>query len=264
MKKIFDKDSVVVVTGASSGMGEEIALACARQGATVVLIGRNPQHLDYVARKIVASGGRPVFSVADVSKRSDLESVASRIATEHKKIDLLVNAAGVGLLGKIEDTPEQDARRIFDVNYFGILNSVQVFLPLLQKGKNATVVNIASVVGKVGWPGMGVYAASKAAVCSLTDALRIEFKKYGIRIVLVCPGYTKTNFLKNCIQINTHKDEKLLGGGMLPFDVAIAILKGVSRGKKEIIIGNVKEKIILTAYHYCRPVADFLLQKVAG
>ena len=175
------KDKVVVITGATSGIGRECAAQFAARGAKVVSLARHE------------SG--EYFSVcADISDEAAVNAAVARVTEQFGTIDILVNNAGFGISGAIENTSDEDARRIFDVNFFGTLNLIKAVVPVMRRGGGGSIVNISSVAGELAIPFQSFYSPTKAAVCSLSAALRNEVAPFNIRVSAVLPGDVNTGF----------------------------------------------------------------------
>src|SRR5579871_141802 len=169
-------EQVIVITGASSGIGLATALAAAEAGARVVLASRNGDALADVARRINSSGGRAVHVVADVANRADLERVAQTALSAFGRFDTWVNNAGVSIWGRLEEVHETDSRRLFDVNFWGVVHGSLVAVGYLKQ-RGGALVNLGSVASDSAIPIQGMYAASKHAVKGFTDALRMELEE---------------------------------------------------------------------------------------
>lgn len=182
------RDKVAVVTGASRGLGAALALGGARRGARVALLARDRTALESVAERIRTAGGAALVCPVDLTDWDAVDAAFERIATEWGRVDLLFNAAGAKRVGSIERLTRADAQALLDVNYLGALACCQAAIPIMRRVGGGHLFNISSVLGKRATPTRGAYAASKAALNALTDALRVELATSGIRVTLVCPG----------------------------------------------------------------------------
>jgi NADP-dependent 3-hydroxy acid dehydrogenase YdfG len=186
-------DKVVVITGASSGIGESTAKLLARHGAKVVLGARRKDRLDAAVKEISAAGGNAISVAADVTKRAEVEALVRTAIDGFGHVDVIVNNAGIMPLGPIEALKVEEWDRQIDVNIKGVLYGVAAVLPHMQKQKSGHIINLASVFGiKVFAPGGTVYCATKSAVRSLTEGLRIELHSQNIRCTMVSPGAVAT------------------------------------------------------------------------
>lgn len=191
------RDSVVVVTGASSGIGAATARAVAEQGAMTVLMARRQERLDELAEAISAAGGRAVAIGADVTDYRQTVAVMDQVVADHGSVDALVNAAGVGINGPVQQARIEDWRTMVEVNLMGVLNCVHAALPHLLKAAEgprgvADVVTIGSVAGRFVHSENAVYAATKHAVRGFTESLRKAMTTTHVRASIVAPGMVDT------------------------------------------------------------------------
>ena len=183
---------IVAVTGASSGIGEATALACAKAGAAVSLAARRADRIEALAERIGSDGGRAVAIETDVADEAQARAFVERTRDELGRLDVLVNNAGVMLLGPIEDAPTEEWRRMVDVNVMGLLYCTHAALPVMREQGGGHVVNVSSVAGRVARAGAGVYNLTKFGVGAFSEALRQESVPHGIRVTLVEPGAVTT------------------------------------------------------------------------
>ena len=184
--------TVWFITGASRGFGLEIAKEALSRGDSVVATARNPK----TVLDAIPDGGERLLAVGlDVSVPEQVQAAVDAAIERFGRIDVLVNNAGRGLVGAVEETSEAEARAIFDVNVFGLLAVTRAVLPHMRAARSGLVVNLSSVGGFVAWPGWGVYAATKFAVEALSEAMTHELAPLGIKSVAIEPGPFRTNFL---------------------------------------------------------------------
>ena len=189
MSNIAGKD--VVITGASSGIGESASKLLAQQGAKVVLGARRKDRIDAVAKEISASGGKAIGFATDVTKRAEVGALIQGAVDTFGRVDVLLNNAGVMPIAPIEALKVDEWDPQIDVNIKGLLYGVAAALPHMQKQKSGHIINIASVFGiKMFAPGGVVYCATKAAVRALTEGLRMELHSQNIRCTMISPGAT--------------------------------------------------------------------------
>ncbi len=188
-------DQVVIVTGASSGIGEAAARRLARGGTRLVLAARRADRLEVLARELDPSGLRILAVAADVTRAADRERMVAATLDRFGRIDALVNNAGYGQRGPLERLPIEDLRRNFEVNVFALVALTQLVLPHLRAQGRGRVINIGSVAGRIARPLTSVYDATKHALEALTDGLRGELRPFGVEVVLIRPGYIATEFV---------------------------------------------------------------------
>jgi NAD(P)-dependent dehydrogenase (short-subunit alcohol dehydrogenase family) len=186
-----------LVTGASSGIGAAIAVALAREGATVILTARDRTKLELVRQRCEQAGGNAWTHVAEVSDETQMQALADAVHARHPALDILVNNAGVVMGGFTWEVEPADWRRLHEINVMGVVHGIRAFVPNMiarseQNGSGGHIVNMASVSGFVGARGMGTYSASKFAVVGLSESLRAELHRYHIGVSVVCPGYVNT------------------------------------------------------------------------
>jgi NADP-dependent 3-hydroxy acid dehydrogenase YdfG len=185
-------NQVVAVTGASSGIGEATALACAEAGAAVALAARRTDRIESLAARIVEGGGRAITVRTDVGEESQARAFVQRAHAELGRLDVLVNNAGVMLLGPIADAPTEEWRQMIHANVFGVLYCTHAALPLMAEQGSGHVVNVSSVAGRVARAGSGVYNLTKHGVGAFSEALRQECVPLGVRVTLIEPGAVAT------------------------------------------------------------------------
>jgi NADP-dependent 3-hydroxy acid dehydrogenase YdfG len=187
------RDKLVLVTGASSGIGEALALAFARAGARLILTARDTQRLEAVRAECFEIGAQARVVAAEVTDEAQVQALADDVHAREGVVDVLVNNAGVVMGGLCWEVEPADWRRLHDINVMGVVHGIRAFVPrMIERGKGGHIVNMASVSGFVGAPGMATYSASKFAVVGLSESLRNELYRHRIGVSVVCPGFVKT------------------------------------------------------------------------
>ena len=200
-------DKVVVITGASSGIGESTAKLLARHGAKVVLAARRKDRLDAAVQEIAAAGGTAISCAVDVTKRVEVEALIRAAVDSFGRVDVIVNNAGIMPIAPIEALKVEEWDRQIDVNIKGVLYGVAAVLPHMQKQQSGHIINLASVFGiKVFAPGGTVYCATKSAVRALTEGLRMELHSHNIRCTMVSPGAVATELPESSSEEATRKN----------------------------------------------------------
>jgi clavulanate-9-aldehyde reducatase len=183
---------VIAITGASSGIGEATALACARAGAAVALAARRGDRIQALAERIAQDGGRAIAVPTDVGEEEQANAFVARAHAELGRLDVLVNNAGVMLLGPIENAPTEEWRRMIQANLFGVLYCTHAALPVMREQGAGHIVNVSSVAGRFARAGSGVYNLTKFGVGAFSEALRQETVSIGLRVTLIEPGAVAT------------------------------------------------------------------------
>jgi hypothetical protein len=227
------KDAVVIVTGASAGIGRETALEFARQGARVVVAARREDRLRRLAAEIEGMGAQALVVQADVARTEDVERMVGAAIDRFGRVDVLVNNAGFGFSGTVEETTEADMRELMDVNYMGAFNAIRAVLPHMRAQRRGHIVNVASVVGRFAFPYHGAYSATKFALIGLTEALRGELDGSGVTATVVLPGTTRTEFF-DVQRTNDGHVSAPTGPTQAPDAVARAIVRSLSRPVPEV------------------------------
>jgi len=206
-------------------------------------------------------GGEAEPFIGD-STRSDTMAAAVDVCLERfGRIDVLLNNAGAGFFGSIEQTTEQDLDAMIAVNLKGVFHSVKAVLPVMRQQREGHIINVASTAGRRGSPYVGAYCASKFAVIGLTESLRVELLGSGIRVSLICPGATKTEFFA-VARRRTHQHQRLVGPVESPERVADRIVAVVRRPKVEVLAQPVRRKAFLALNLIVPYVVDRLLARL--
>ncbi|MCO7176663.1 SDR family NAD(P)-dependent oxidoreductase [Sporolactobacillus kofuensis] len=227
------KNRVVVITGASSGLGSELALLFAQKGAIVVLLARNEKRLTEIKQQINSEGGRAFSMTLDITKSEAVSDVFRKIEDQFGIIDICINCAGYGQFQRFTEMTDQSIEHMFKVNVLGLIACSKAALPLLLKGERKQLVNIASMAGKVTTPKSIVYGATKHAVIGFSDGLRMELENEGLRVLVVNPGPIRTPFL-NIADPSGHYVESAGRFLLEPHHVAERVFNAIERNKREL------------------------------
>ena len=190
-------EKVAVVTGTSSGIGFETSLALAREGYFTYATMRDTTKSNKI--KEIAQKENLKISILelDVDDEKSVKSAIAQILDQKQRIDVLVNNAGWGLWGCVEDVSVDEFKEQFETNFFSIIRLIQEVAPTMRKQSSGTIVNVSSVVGRIGFPASPAYISSKFALEGLSESLRFEFAPFGVDVIIIEPGVIKTNFMKN-------------------------------------------------------------------
>ena len=229
---------VIVITGASSGIGLATARLAAERGAKLVLIARSAETLKGLAAEIRGSGGEAIHVVADVAEREKIYAAAQEAIHCFDRIDTWINNAGVSIYGSLDEVSEADSRRLFDTNFWGVVNGSLAALPHLKE-RGGALINLGSEVSEAIVPLQGMYSASKHAVKGFTDALRVEIEELGkapVSITLIQPTAVNTPFPQHARNY-MGREPKLPPPLINPEQVAEAILKAATEGGRDVKVG---------------------------
>jgi len=249
----------VVLTGASSGIGFELARELARRGARLVLNARRRERLETLEREVQELGGHAVSVVGDVTDPEVRKALLDAAVSQYGGLDVLINNAGVGAIGPFQLASESRIRRIMEVNFFAPIELMRAAIPLLKAGHSPLIVNIASVLGHRAVPKKSEYSASKFALHGFSDALRAELAPWGIDVLIVSPSTTASEFFDNVLE---KKDELpwLRLGAMTPAAVARKAVRAMEQGRHEIIL-TPGGKLLVWADRLCPPLVNRLIAK---
>jgi NADP-dependent 3-hydroxy acid dehydrogenase YdfG len=227
---------VAAITGASSGIGAATAEALAAEGAAVALGARRADKLDELRERIESSGGRAVAIETDVTDEASARAFVEGAKEQLGSLDVLVNNAGVMLLGPIGGAPTDQWRTMVEVNVLGLMYCTHAALPIMSDGGGGHIVNISSVAGRQANAGSGVYNATKWGVGAFSEALRQEAQGAGVRVTIIEPGYVETELQGHnehpAVKEQIEKMQKQIGEVLQPEDIAEAIAFAVTRPQR--------------------------------
>jgi len=261
MGNIF-QNPVVIVTGASSGIGRALALRLADQGASLALAARSAERLAALAEECIQRGGKAVPVPTDVSEEEQCQELVERTVHEYGQLDMLINNAGIGVASTLEDLPDLHLfRQVMEVNFYGMVHCTYYALPHLKTSRGR-VVNVSSLGGKLAIPYNTSYIASKFAMHGFSDSLRMELAEAGVSVTVVCPYWVVTEFHERFM----NKDGKPKGPEgrviytekMMTADrCAQIILQAAMKRKREVLMG------LGTVGVWLKMVAPELVDKIA-
>jgi short-subunit dehydrogenase len=248
----FFRDKAVLITGASSGIGEELARQLGPAGAKLTLAARRKERLEELAQRITAAGkARPLVVQCDVTQDEDLQSAVSETVRQWGKLDVVIANAGFGVVGPLKKLSVEDYRRQFETNVFGVLRTIYAALPEIEKNKGSIVI-IGSVSGWTSSPGASPYTMSKFAVRALANSITPELRLSGVKVTLISPGFVASEIRRVDNQGELHEDgkEPIPAWLVVRTDKAVReILRAVAKGKQEAIItGHGKALVFLARF----------------
>ena len=188
------KNKVVLITGASSGIGKQTAIEFAKLGSNIILVARRKNKLEQVENELKQFNVNTLVCACDVSKKDQVEELSKSVLQKFNSIDILVNNAGFAIYGSVSDLSIDEIESQMETNYFGMIYCVKNFLPLMLKKKSGHIVNVASVAASFGLPGIASYCASKFAMLGFSEGLKHELNGTGVGITVVSPIMVKTDF----------------------------------------------------------------------
>ena len=247
-------EKVAIVTGSSSGIGYETSLALARDGFYTFATVRNSKKADKILQVAKKENLNIEIIELNVDDEKSISAAIEKIISKKQRIDVLVNNAGWGLFGSVEDVSMKDFRAQFETNFFGIISIIQKVAPIMRKQGSGAIVNVSSVAGRIGFPGSPAYISSKFALEGLSESLRYELGQFGVKIIIIEPGVIKTNFFSSMKIAEPKPDspykeitEKVIMGikmmaelGTPPSEVATTILHAIKEEnpRPRYIVGN--------------------------
>lgn len=257
------KDKVIWITGASSGIGEALALALAAQEARLILSARREEEL----KRVAALTGLPELDLMilpfDLNDTRQASGLAAQVMNKFGRIDILVNNGGYSQRSEAIDTPMEIDRQLMEVNFFSYVALAKAVLPYMKRQKSGQIVVISSIAGKFGFFLRSSYSAAKHALHGFFDSLRLETEKYGIRTLIVCPGKIKTNVSHHAVTATgaPHNEMDPSHEQALSAEAcAEQIIRGIRKGEEEIYIGG-KEILMVRIKRFFPKLFGRLIRK---
>jgi len=253
---------VVVVTGGSMGIGEEIARLFFSKGAKVVLAGREMGRLEEARQRIGGTEPNSLCVECDVRSRDQLESLMRTALGHFERVDVWVNNAGFGLVDSVEKMDMAECRGMFDTNLFGAIEGMQVAIPVMRRQGFGAIINISSVAGYIAVPYMAAYGATKHALNCFSRAARLELRGTGVKVINVCPGYVKTGFGEHVVR---GRDNRSIGSGVkrgiTPQRVAQAVWHAYVLGSRDLVVPWNNE-IAIAFYRALPSLVEWVMMKM--
>lgn len=259
------KNKVVIITGASSGIGRACAEKFGNEGAKLVITGRNETNLQETALWLINKGIEVLAVQSDVAIKEDCKRIIDETIAKYGKIDVLINNAGISMRAILNDTDLSVIEQVMQINFYGTLYCTKYALPHLLKAKGS-VVGISSIAGFVGLPGRTGYSASKFAMQGFLEALRTENLKTGLHVMITCPGFTASNIRNTALSANgsaqgesPREEDKM----MTAEEVAEYIYKGVVNKKRQVILTTEGKLAVFLSKFFPKFIAKMVFNKMA-
>lgn len=241
IKPNYFYNKTVWITGASSGIGEQLAYDLSALGARLILSSRRKEVLENVKANCTGYANRIEIVPLDLANQEELIMTTQKVLTEVGKIDILINNGGISQRASVTETELEVDRRIMEVNYFGTIVLTKTILPTMIRHQLGQILTITSVAGKLGAPKRSAYSASKFALHGFMDVLRAEVAQYDISVTTVCPGYVQTKISENALTgagVKFSKTDNDIANGMTTEYVSKRILRALRKRREEVYIGK--------------------------
>lgn len=249
-----------IVTGASGGLGREIALELGRHGAHVVLVARRIEKLQEVAASIAELGGKAEIVGGDVTSPTIRQAAIEAAQTAFGGLDILVNNAGVGAIGHFAEAHAERMRQVMEINFFAPVELTRLALPLLKAGHEPVIVNIGSILSHRATPRYSEYCASKFALRGWSETLRSELRQLGIKVLLVSPGPTRTEFWDHLLE-QKGKVPWTREYAMTSTRVARKVVQAIRSGRNWDLLPGVRAKLFVLANRLFPRIVDRVMRR---
>lgn len=230
------RNKVVLITGASSGIGAGTARRLAKEGAKVALAARRKQLLDSLAAEITAQGGTALALQIDITDSLAIQDMVNATVAKYGRLDVLINNAGLGFSADVKDIDPGKLRMQVAVNLVGVIECAQAALkPMLSQG-SGHIINVSSLAGLVAAPGSSVYSATKFGVIAFSDSLRREVHKHGVRVTTFCPGFVATDFSPRLKKISARAPDAAHLPGVMSVDYVASVIADIIRHPRRAVL----------------------------
>lgn len=248
---------VIIITGASSGIGRASAIALARERAKLVLVARRENMLNSLAEEVKRAGGTALVLALDLSEKDQVKKMIYSTRDQFGRIDVLINNAAFGFYGSVESTSADVVREIFDLNFESPLFACQLVVPIMRAQGAGHIINVSSVAGRRGLPLSGIYCATKFALNGISEALRVELQESAIDVSIINPAATQTEFADKVRHGDVTGKFKAMGHIQSAEEVAIAIVRCIKKPKAEVYPYRVSRLLV-----WANAVAPSFVDKV--
>jgi len=254
-------NKIILITGSSSGIGRACSIAFGKLGAKIALTGRNEKRLAKVKEELDILGIHSGVFKCDLLQDQNIPSLVKEVENYFgNTIDILINSAGIGVLGLVENVPLKAYKENFKLNFFAPVELIRSVLPGMKKKRFGQIINLFSGVGKRGLPGVSSYSSSKSALNGFSESLRVELMLHNIDVILFSPGLVKTDFASNIVMYGKLKDTFTEGKSIDAEIVASKIVEASIYRKREVIL-SLKTKVGLLANYFFPKLFDKYLSK---
>ena len=252
-------EKVVLITGASSGIGRATAILTGKARSPVIIAARRMDRLTQVASEIESAGGKVLAIQTDIADELQVAAMVDKALQHFGRIDVLVNNAGIGLYATVDETTPEQMQKLWRVNYMGTFYAIKHVLPVMRKQESGQIVVVASMSGRRGAKFKSAYCATKFAQIGLLESLRMELTNTNIKCTLIFPGGTQTEFFE-VIENPAQRDVRLYGSIQTAEQVAAEILKAIENPRSEVITQRLgRLQLLLNAFS--PDLADWLVGK---
>jgi short-subunit dehydrogenase len=251
------QDRRILITGASSGIGYALAELAGAAGARLALAARSADRLEALAGQLASRGVDVIAVPTDITVEEDRKHLLDEVVSHFGGLDVLINNAGIGSFAHFADSTEEILRQIMEVNFFAPVELTRLAIPVLARGQQPAVLNVSSMCGRRGMPAWPEYSASKFALCGMSEALRGELVRFGIDVLVVLPGLTRTGLADNLLK-RQGRFKIDFEGGMAPAQVAAGILDALRANRAETVLGR-EARWMLRFHRFFPRLTDWLI-----
>jgi short-subunit dehydrogenase len=250
-------DKVIIVTGASSGIGRAIAIALAAERSKLALVARRERLLVSLKDEVQSKGGTAIVLPIDLSRPDNVKKMIRATQDQFGRIDVLINNAGFGFYGSVENTPPDVAREIFDLNFDAPFLASQLAIPIMRAQGSGHIINISSVAGRRGLPLSGIYSATKFALNGISEALRVELQGTGIHVSIINPAATESEFGESIRHGDVREKFKAIGRVQTAEEVARSVVQCIRLPKAEVYPYGLSRALV-----WANAIAPSLVDKI--
>lgn len=260
------QNKIIWITGATSGIGEALVHAFAKEGSKIILSARRKEELERVAKETGLNAENSLILPLDLAKNDNYSAEVKKVLDKFGRVDILVNNGGISQRSLAKDTKVSVDKEIMEVNFFGTVSLTKAVLPSMLTAKSGMILTISSAVGKFGSPWRSGYSASKHALHGFFDSLRAECYNDGLKVLMVCPGFIQTNVSVNALT----GSGKALGemdpataAGLTAAEAARQIINAIKSEKEEVVVGQFKERLAVWMKRHFPLIFSNMIRKMA-